>query len=74
MGYCSGIENYSRHLDQRAAGSAPWTLMDYLPSDYLLFLDESHMTIPQIRGMYQRRPLAQGGAGGIRFPPALRDG
>lgn len=52
VGYCSGIENYSRHLDQRPAGSAPWTLMDYLPSDYLLFLDESHMTVPQIRGMF----------------------
>ncbi len=52
VGYCSGIENYSRHLDQRPAGSAPWTLMDYLPSDYLLVIDESHMTIPQIKGMY----------------------
>lgn len=52
VGYCSGIENYSRHLDQRPAGSAPWTLMDYLPSDYLLFIDESHMTVPQIRGMF----------------------
>jgi excinuclease ABC subunit B len=52
VGYCSGVENYSRHLDQRAAGTPPWTLIDYLPSDYLLFLDESHMTIPQIRGMY----------------------
>ncbi len=52
VGYCSGIENYSRHLDQRPPGSAPWTLMDYLPSDYLLVLDESHMTVPQIRGMY----------------------
>jgi len=52
VGYCSGIENYSRHLDQRAAGTAPWTLMDYLPSDYLLVLDESHMTVPQIRGMH----------------------
>ncbi len=52
VGYCSGIENYSRHLDQRPAGSAPWTLMDYLPSEYLLFLDESHMTVPQIKGMY----------------------
>ncbi|HQG89545.1 MAG TPA: DEAD/DEAH box helicase family protein, partial [Flexilinea sp.] len=50
IGYCSGIENYSRHLDQRPAGSHPWTLMDYLPSEYLLFIDESHMTIPQIRG------------------------
>jgi excinuclease ABC subunit B len=53
VGYCSGIENYSRHLDQRAPGSAPWTLIDYLPSDYLLVLDESHMTVPQIRGMYR---------------------
>lgn len=52
VGYCSGIENYSRHLDQREAGTPPWTLMDYLPSDYLLVLDESHMTVPQIRGMY----------------------
>jgi excinuclease ABC subunit B len=52
VGYCSGIENYSRHLDQRPAGSPPWTLMDYLPSEYLLFLDESHMTVPQIKGMY----------------------
>lgn len=52
VGYCSGIENYSRHLDQRPAGSPPWTLIDYLPSDYLLFIDESHMTIPQLRGMY----------------------
>jgi len=53
VGYCSGIENYSRHLDQRAPGSPPWTLIDYLPSDYLLVLDESHMTVPQIRGMYR---------------------
>ena len=52
-GYCSGIENYSRHLDQRPAGSHPWTLMDYLPSNYLLFIDESHMTIPQIKGMFR---------------------
>lgn len=52
VGSCSGIENYSRHLDQRPEGSAPWNLIDYLPSDYLLVLDESHMTVPQIRGMY----------------------
>ncbi len=51
-GYCSGIENYSRHLDGRPAGSHPWTLIDFLPSDYLLVIDESHMTVPQIRGMY----------------------
>ena len=53
VGYCSGIENYSRHLDQREIGTPPWTLMDYLPGDYLLIIDESHMTIPQIRGMFR---------------------
>ena len=52
VGYCSGIENYSRHLDQRPAGSAPHTLLDYFPEDFLLVIDESHMTIPQVRGMY----------------------
>jgi excinuclease ABC subunit B len=52
VGYCAGIENYSRHLDQRPAGSPPWTLVDYFPPDFLLIVDESHMTIPQVRGMY----------------------
>ena len=52
VGSCAGIENYSRHIDQRPAGSAPWTLLDFLPSRYLLVLDESHMMIPQVRGMY----------------------
>jgi excinuclease ABC subunit B len=52
LGYCNGIENYSRHLQRRAAGSAPWTLLDYFPEDFLMFIDESHMTLPQIRGMY----------------------
>ena len=52
VGYCSGIENYSRHLDQRPAGSAPWTLIDYFPPDFLLIIDEGHMTIPQVRGMF----------------------
>jgi excinuclease ABC subunit B len=52
IGYCSGIENYSRHLQQRPPGSPPWTLMDYFPADYLLIVDESHMTIPQVRGMF----------------------
>lgn len=52
VGYCAGIENYSRHLDQRPAGSPPWTLIDYLPSDYLLVIDESHMSVPQVRGMF----------------------
>ena len=51
-GYCSGVENYSRHLSGRTAGSTPYTLMDYFPEDYLLFIDESHMTLPQIRAMY----------------------
>lgn len=52
VGHCAGIENYSRHFDQRAPGTAPWTLLDFLPSEYLLVLDESHMMMPQIRGMY----------------------
>jgi excinuclease ABC subunit B len=73
VGYCAGIENYSRHLDQRPVGSAPWTLMDYLPSDYLLVIDESHMTIPQIRGMYngdrsRKETLVEYG---FRLPSAL---
>ena len=51
-GYCAGVENYSRHLARRAAGSAPYTLLDYFPEDYLLFIDEAHMTLPQLRGMY----------------------
>ena len=52
VGYCSGVENYSRHLSQRQAGEPPWTLLDYFPDDYMMFIDESHMTIPQVRGMY----------------------
>jgi excinuclease ABC subunit B len=52
VGYTSGIENYSRHLDQRQPGEPPWTLLDYFPRDFLLVVDESHMTIPQIRGMW----------------------
>lgn len=52
VGYCTGVENYSRHLQRRAPASRPWTLLDYFPSDFLLFIDESHMTLPQIRGMY----------------------
>jgi len=52
VGYTSGIENYSRHLEQRPPGSAPYTLLDYLPEDHLLVIDESHMTVPQLRGMY----------------------
>ena len=52
VGHCSGIENYSRPLDQRPPGSPPWTLIDYFPPDFLLVIDESHMTVPQIRGMY----------------------
>ena len=52
VGFCSGIENYSRHISGRAPGSAPFTLMDYFPEDYLLVIDESHVTIPQVRAMY----------------------
>ena len=52
VGYCNGVENYSRPLSQRPPGSTPWTLLDYFPADWLLIVDESHMTIPQVRGMY----------------------
>ena len=52
IGYCQGVENYSRHLDGREPGSAPATLLDYFPGDFLLVIDESHMTIPQIGAMY----------------------
>lgn len=73
VGYCSGIENYSRHLDQRPAGTHPWTMIDFLPSDYLLVIDESHMTMPQIRGMYngdksRKETLVEFG---FRLPSAL---
>jgi excinuclease ABC subunit B len=53
LGFCSGVENYSRHLARREAGSRPWTLLDYFPPDWLLIVDESHMTIPQVVGMYK---------------------
>jgi excinuclease ABC subunit B len=53
VGSCSGIENYTRHMDGRQPGSPPWTLIDYFPADYLLVIDESHMSLPQIRGMYR---------------------
>ncbi|NPV41903.1 MAG: excinuclease ABC subunit UvrB [Anaerolineae bacterium] len=73
IGYCSGIENYSRHMDQRPEGSAPWTLMDFMPSEYIMVIDESHMTIPQIRGMYngdrsRKSTLVEYG---FRLPSAL---
>jgi len=73
IGYCSGIENYSRHLDQRPINSPPWTMMDYLPQDYLLILDESHMTVPQIRGMFNgdRSRKATLVEYGFRLPSAL---
>ena len=73
VGYCTGVENYSRHLQRRAPGSTPWTLLDYFPDDYLLFIDESHMTLPQIRGMYhgdisRKQTLVDYG---FRLPSAL---
>src|SRR3990172_5720287 len=72
-GYCSGIENYSRHLARRAPGSTPWTLLDYFPDDWLLFIDESHIAIPQVRGMYhgdisRKQTLVDYG---FRLPSAL---
>jgi excinuclease ABC subunit B len=73
VGYCSGIENYSRHLDGRDPGTPPWTLVDYFPPDYLLVLDESHMTVPQIGGMWggdrnRKQTLVEFG---FRLPSAL---
>ena len=59
VGFCSGIENYSRILDGRAPGSRPYCLLDYFPKDFVCFIDESHQTVPQIGGMYEGRPLAQ---------------
>jgi excinuclease ABC subunit B len=73
IGYTSGIENYSRHMDQRKPGEPPWTLLDYFPRDYLIVIDESHMTIPQIRGMWggdrsRKETLVEYG---FRLPSAL---
>ncbi|MCS7052406.1 MAG: excinuclease ABC subunit UvrB [Ignavibacterium sp.] len=73
IGYCSGIENYSRHLDGRPAGSRPFNLLDYFPKDFLTVIDESHVTIPQIRGMYngdrsRKMTLVEYG---FRLPSAL---
>lgn len=51
-GYCNGVENYSRHLARRSAGEQPWTLLDYFPDEYIMFVDESHISLPQVRGMY----------------------
>ena len=72
-GFCSGIENYSRHVDRREAGEPPWTLLDYFPKDFLLVIDESHMTLPQLRGMYngdrsRKQTLVDYG---FRLPSAL---
>jgi excinuclease ABC subunit B len=73
LGYCSGIENYGRHFYQRPSGAAPWTLLDYFPDDFLVFVDESHMTIPQIGAMYngdrsRKLTLVEHG---FRLPSAL---
>ncbi len=72
-GFCSGVENYARHLSRRGPGTAPWTLLDYFPEDFLLFVDESHMTLPQVRGMYagdmsRKQTLVDYG---FRLPSAL---
>ncbi|WP_308301023.1 MULTISPECIES: excinuclease ABC subunit UvrB [unclassified Crossiella] len=73
VGFCSGIENYSRHIDDRPAGSAPATLIDYFPEDFLLVIDESHVTVPQVGGMFEgdasrKRTLVEHG---FRLPSAL---
>lgn len=73
MGYCSGIENYSRHLTGRKAGEAPYTLLDYFPDDFMIVIDESHVTIPQIRAMYagDRSRKESLVANGFRLPSAF---
>src|SRR5437667_8996764 len=53
VGFCSGIENYSRHIDGRGPGTAPYSLLDYFPDDFLFVIDESHVTVPQLHGMYE---------------------
>ena len=58
MGYTNGVENYSRHMDGRSEGEPPYTLLDFFPDDFLIMIDESHMTMGQIKGMYNWRPLA----------------
>ena len=73
FGMCPGIENYSRHIDKRAPGTRPWCLIDYFPEDFLLFVDESHVTFPQLRGMYngdrsRKETLVEYG---FRLPSAL---
>ncbi|MEZ5597529.1 MAG: hypothetical protein R3E84_14270 [Pseudomonadales bacterium] len=73
LGYCSGIENYSRYLSGRAPGEPPPTLFDYLPRDALMVIDESHVTVPQI-GAVQRRPFPQGNACRIRLSVAVGAG
>ena len=74
MGVCSGIENYSRHIAGRPPGSRPATVIDFFPDDYLLVIDESHATVPQIGGDVRGRPLAQNGSGRARLPAAERAG
>ncbi|SCY58737.1 excinuclease ABC subunit UvrB [Lysinibacillus fusiformis] len=73
MGFCSGIENYSRHLTLREAGATPYTLLDYFPEDFLLVVDESHVTLPQVRGMYNGDQARKGVLveHGFRLPSAL---
>jgi len=73
MGYCPGIENYSRHLDGRAPGEPPWTLLDYFPPDFLTVIDESHQTVPQINGMFHGDRSRKGTLVeyGFRLPSAL---
>ena len=76
MGYCSGIENYSRHLTGRKAGEPPFTLVNYFPDDFLTVIDESHVTLPQLRAMYagDRSRKEQLVNYGFRLPSALITG
>ncbi len=74
VGTCSGIENYSRYLDGRSAGEAPYTLLDYFPKNYVTVIDESHVTIPQIGGQYEGDRSRKDDARRARVPPAVGDG
>ena len=71
IGYCQGIENYSRHFSGLAPGDPPYCLLNYFSDDYLMIIDESHVTLPQIRGMYRGDRARKTDISGLRLPPAI---
>ena len=74
LGHCSGIENYSRYFDGRAAGTRPYCLLDFFPEDFLIVIDESHVSVPQIRAMYGGDRAPKDKLGRIRFPASRSNG